>query len=186
MARPPETAASAARPPLSDPLLSDRPEPDRPQPARPVSARPAPKRPSYKAWSHAFLTELAATSNVSAAARKARVPTALVYATRRSSPEFNRKWQQALCEGYELLEMDLLLRMRSGELKPAPGARRAARTFDNAIALRLLGAHKDSVSRQRATRDYEDSEAILLSINAKLERTRQRAIAAGEIVPDAD
>jgi hypothetical protein len=162
----PETAASAA--------------------PRPLSGRPVRKRRPYRAWAQAFLTELAASSNVSAAARKARVPTALVYATRRTNPEFNRKWQQALCEGYELLEMDLLLRMRSGELKPAPGARRAARTFDNAIALRLLGAHKDSVSRQRAVRDYEDSEAILLSINAKLERTRQRAIAAGEIIPDAD
>ena len=80
--------------------------------------------------------------------------------------------------------MDLLLRMRAGELKPPAGARRGIRTFDNAIALRLLGAHKESVSRQRATRDYEDSEAILLSINAKLERTRQRAIAAGEIAGD--
>jgi hypothetical protein len=170
MADMPEIAAPAARPPV---------------PNRPASDRPTAKRRPHKTWTHAFLTELAATSNVSAAARKARVPTALVYATRRTNPEFNRKWQQALCEGYELLEMDLLLRMRSGELKPAPGAKRAARTFDNAIALRLLGAHKDSVSRQRATRDYEDSEAILLSINAKLERTRQRAIAAGEIVPDA-
>jgi hypothetical protein len=170
----PDAAASAARSPASDHPVSKRP----------VSDKPAGKRPLYKSWSPAFLTELAATSNVSAAARKARVPTALVYATRRTNPEFNRKWQQALCEGYELLEMDLLLRMRSGELKPPVGARRAARTFDNAIALRLLGAHKDSVSRQRATRDYEDSEAILLSINAKLERTRQRAIAAGEIVPD--
>lgn len=152
----------------------------------PKTAAPAARRLVYKNWSPVFLRELAATSNVSAAARKARVPTTLVYAARRTNPEFNRKWQQALCEGYELLEMDLLLRMRSGELKPAPGAKRGVRTFDNAIALRLLGAHKDSVSRQRATRDYEDSEAILLSINAKLERTRQRAIAAGEITPNAE
>lgn len=151
----------------------------------PETAAPATRRLVYKNWSPAFLRELAATSNISAAARKARVPTATVYATRRTNPEFNRKWQQALCEGYELLEMDLLLRMRAGEVKPAPGARRGTRTFDNAIALRLLGAHKESVSRQRATRDYEDSEAILLSINAKLESTRQRAIAAGEITPSA-
>lgn len=149
----------------------------------PKTAAPAPRRPLYKTWSTAFLTELAATSNVSAAARKARVPTTTVYATRRTDPAFNRKWQQALCEGYDLLEMDLLLRMRSGELKPAPGAKRGTRTFDNAIALRLLGAHKDTVSRQRAVRTNEDSETILLSINAKLERIRQRAIADGEIVP---
>ncbi len=148
----------------------------------PKTAAPVARRRFYTIWSRAFLTELAATSNVSAAARKARVPTNIVYAARATGAEFNRKWQQALCEGYELLEMDLLLRMRSGELKPAPGAKRGVRTFDNAIALRLLGAHKDSVSRQRAVRTNEDSETILLSINAKLERIRQRAIADGEIV----
>jgi hypothetical protein len=150
----------------------------------PKTAAPAAPRRFYTTWSRAFLTELAATSNVSAAARKARVPTTTVYTARRTDAEFNRKWQQALCEGYELLEMDLLLRMRFGELKPAPGAKRGVRTFDNAIALRLLGAHKDSVSRQRAVRTNEDSETILLSINAKLERIRQRAIADGEITGD--
>lgn len=149
----------------------------------PKTAAPAARRLVYKTWSPAFLTELAATSNVSAAARKARVPTTTVYATRRTNPEFNRKWQQALCEGYELLEMDLLLRMRTGELKPAAGTKRGVRTFDNAVALRLLGAHKETVSRQRAVRTNEDSETILLSINAKLERIRQRAIADGEITP---
>jgi hypothetical protein len=142
------------------------------------------RRPPYKTWSAPFLKELAATSNVSASARKAGVTTTTVYDTRRTNAEFNRKWQQALCEGYELLEMDLLLRMRTGEVKPAPGAKRGVRSFDNAVALRLLGAHKELVSRQRAVRDSEDSEAILLSINAKLERMRQRAIASGEITVD--
>jgi hypothetical protein len=152
----------------------------------PKTTARSPRRPVYKTWSPAFLRELAATSNVSAAARKARVPSTLVYATRRANPEFNRQWRQALCEGYELLEMDLLLRMRFGELKPAPGAKRAGRTYDNAIALRLLGAHKDTVSRQRAVRTNEDSETILLSINAKLERIRQQAIADGEIAADQE
>ncbi|MDB5724857.1 MAG: hypothetical protein JWQ16_1611 [Novosphingobium sp.] len=149
----------------------------------PKTIAPAARRRFYTTWSRAFLTELAATSNVSAAARKARIPTTLVYAARRTDPEFNRQWRQALCEGYELLEMDLLLRMRFGELKPAPGAKRAGRTYNNAIALRLLGAHKETVSRQRAVRTNEDSETILLSINAKLERIRQQAIADGEIAP---
>ena len=153
-------------------------------PGKPKTAAPTARRPVYAVWSRVFLTELAATSNVSASARKAGVPTTIVYDTRRTNPEFNRKWQQALCEGYELLEMDLLLRMRSGEIKPATGAKRGVRTFDNAIALRLLGAHRETVSRQRAVRDNEDSEAILVSLNAKLERIRQRAIASGEISAD--
>ncbi|MFZ5745453.1 MAG: hypothetical protein ACOY7T_13340 [Pseudomonadota bacterium] len=94
-------------------------------------------------WSRLFLAELAATSNVSAAARKAGVCTSTAYEARRQSAEFNRAWQQALCEGYDLLEMDLLRRLREGEVKPAAGAKRGVRTYDNAAALRLLAAHRE-------------------------------------------
>ena len=134
--------------------------------------------PGFAKWSRVFLAELAATSNVSAAARKAGVCTSKVYEARRANPEFYRRWQVALCEGYELLEMGLLQRLRDGEIKPAAGAKKGVRTFDNATALRLLGAHKESAARSRAMRDHEDSEAILASINAKLERMRQRSLAA--------
>ncbi|MFM5950721.1 MAG: hypothetical protein ACKOPM_16065 [Novosphingobium sp.] len=137
-------------------------------------ARAASAAPRFSQWSRIFLGELASTSNVSASARKARVSTSAVYEARRGNPEFNRAWQRALCEGYEYLEMELLARLRSGEVKPASTARRGVRSFDNGIAFRLLLAHKDSVSRQRAIRDNEDSEAIVQAINAKLEKIRER------------
>lgn len=130
------------------------------------------------AWRDVFLGELAATSNVSAAARKAGVCTSAVYEARRVDGEFHRQWQAALCEGYELLEMGLLQRLREGEVKPAAGAKKGVRTFDNATALRLLAAHKDSTVRARAMRDQADSEVIIEAINAKLERMRQRQLAA--------
>lgn len=152
---------------------------------KPKSGAPSVRRLSYASWSRPFLDALAATSNVAASARAAQVPTKTVYDARRTNPEFHRKWQEALCEGYDLLEMDLLLRLRTGEVKPAAGAKRGVRTYDNAVALRLLGAHKDAVSRQRAIRTNADSETILQSINAKLERIRQRAIADGEIPDDS-
>lgn len=138
--------------------------------ARPTKTLPA--------WSELFLSELAATSNVSAAARKAKVSTGTAYDARRGSAEFNRRWQQALCEGYDHLEMELLHRLRTGEVKPAAGAKRGVRSFENATALRLLAAHRESAARQRAVRDNEDTEAIVDSINAKLERMRQRRLAA--------
>ncbi|HWU02210.1 MAG TPA: hypothetical protein VN222_05680, partial [Novosphingobium sp.] len=121
---------------------------------------------------------LGATSNVSAAARHAGVSNALVYETRRIDPAFARAWRAALCEGYDNLEMDLLHRLRSGEVKPAAGAKRGARAFDNATALRLLAAHRETVAREKAARDDCDAEAILASIDAKLERMRQRSLAA--------
>ena len=132
----------------------------------------------FATWTRIFLAELAMTSNVSAAARKAGVTTAKVYEARRDDPEFYRLWKIALSEGYELLEMALLQRLRDGEFKPAAGARRGFRTFDNASALRLLAAHKESAAQQRAIRDHEDAGAVLASIDAKLERMRQRSLAA--------
>lgn len=143
-------------------------------PPRRRRASPAARRSALPKWARSFLAELAATSNVSAAARKAGIVTATAYDARRINAEFNRKWQQALCEGYDHLEMELLHRLRTGEVKPAPGARRGARSFDNATAFRQLAAHRESAARQRAIRDNQDSEAIIASINAKLDRMRER------------
>ena len=132
----------------------------------------------FAKWSRVFLAELAATSNVSAAARKAGVSTARVYEARRDNAAFYRRWQEALCEGYDLLEMATLQRLREGEIRPAAGARKGVRSFDNATALRLLFAHKESAGRQRAVINHEGAEAILAAIDAKLERMRQRRLAA--------
>ena len=142
----------------------------------------APKKPSFAQWSKPFLAELAATSNVSAAARKAGICTSSAYDARRANAEFNRAWQQALCEGYDHLEMELLHRLRQGEVKPASGARRGVRAFDNATAFRLLAAHRDAATRFRAVRSNADAEAIVLSINAKLEKMRQRRLAAQQAI----
>jgi hypothetical protein len=146
----------------------------------------AQRRPSYAVWSRKFLSALAESSNVSAAARKAGVCTSTVYETRRDRPEFFRKWQVALCEGYDNLEMDLLQRLRSGEIKPPAGAKRSVRSFDNATAFRLLSAHRESAARERAVRDNQDAGAILVSINAKLVRMRERSQAAGEWSDDGE
>lgn len=145
-------------------------------------SRPAASKPPFVKWSKVFLAELATTSNVTASAKKADVPVAKVYETRRLNPEFFRAWQQALCEGYDHLEMELLLRLRTGEIKRAAGAKVGVRTYENAVALRQLAAHKDSVARQRAIRDNETAAEVVESINAKLDLMRQRALAAGEDV----
>ncbi len=140
--------------------------------------------PDFADWCPAFLAELAATSNVSAAARAAGVTTRTAYAARRGDPEFYRRWQEALGEGYDYLEMELLQRLRSGEIKPAGGAKRGVRAFDNATAFRLLVVHREAAARQRAIRTNSDAEAIILSINAKLEQMRQRRLGAVSEVID--
>lgn len=136
------------------------------------------RKAGFAGWSKVFLAELASTSNVSASARKAGIDTSTAYEARRTRPEFNRQWHRALCEGYDHLEMELLHRLRMGELKPPSGAKRGVRQFDNGTAFRLLSVHREAVARERATQENEDAEAILASIDAKLDRMRERALAA--------
>ncbi|MFC0203520.1 hypothetical protein [Novosphingobium soli] len=147
-------------------------------PSRRSAPAPRADTPTPKCnWRRVFLAELAATSNVAASARAAEVTTARAYEARRNDPVFYREWQEALCEGYDLLEMNLLHRLREGEIKPAAGAKRGVRVFDNATALRLLVAHRETAARQRAVVENRNSEAILDVINAKIEKMRERRAA---------
>lgn len=148
-----------------------------PAPQTLASKAPVRKALPFARWSKVFLSELAATSNVSAAARKAGVATTTAYDARRADAAFYRRWQEALCEGYDHLEMTLLQRLREGEIKPAAGAKRGTRQFDNGTALRLLVAHRETVARQRAVRSNEDAATVVLTINAKLEKMRCRMLA---------
>jgi len=140
------------------------------------------RKPAFAKWSRKFLTELAATSNVTASAKRAGVAVSTVYEARRMNPEFHRAWQDALCEGYDHLEMDLLRRLRDGELKPAKDAKRGVRAYDNATAFRLLAAHRATAAQARAIRDNVDADAILASIDAKLDRMRERAMKRANVV----
>lgn len=142
--------------------------------ARPTSSRKAPLSPS---WRKVFLITLAETSNVSRSCEAAGVGVSTVYALRRKNAEFTRRWMIALCEGYDHLEMDLLSRLRSGE------ARDDGRKYEYGTAFRLLAAHRESAARERAMRDNEDADAILASIDAKLDTMRERAQALGEDAP---
>lgn len=127
-------------------------------------------------WRTAFLDTLSRTSNISAAARAAKVDASLVYRTRRSDPVFAKAWYQALCDGYDLLELDLLRRLRMGDTEN-PNAKRK-RKYDNATAFRLLSAHRDAVSKARAEQEQTDEEDIIASINAKIDMMRERMKAA--------
>lgn len=157
------------------------------------SGAPAPRRRfgAPKNWRAQFLARLAETSNVSQAAADAQISLSWVYQTRREDRQFARAWQSALCEGYDNLEMALLQRLLAGESKDGDG-----RKYDNATAFRLLMAHKDSASREKAQRDNESEEEILASIKAKLAAMRNRQHEAAALLeaavpgqsarPDAD
>ena len=142
-------------------------------------ARPAPR--NNTRWREVFLEKLAETSNVSASAAWAHVTTSQVYASRRGEPEFARRWQAALCEGYDNLEMELLYRLRTGDTA-APGGGK----FEYAVALRLLAAHRESAARERALRDknLELAAAILAGATERGLETPAVAGPAGDANPD--
>ena len=135
------------------------------------------RKPVRPRWMAPFLAELANTSNVSAAARKGKVDTSTVYERRRNDAEFAREWQVALCEGYDNLEMETLFRLRTGEIKGST-AKRGVRQYDNALALRLLLAHRDSAARTRALRDNVSAAEIRASLDRKVAEIRERVLAA--------
>lgn len=102
-----------------------------------------------------------------------------VYKTKREDRGFAQAWLVALCEGYDHLEMELLYRLRTGESRDVP-----ANKYDNATALRLLLAHKDTRARYQAAQDNVTAEEIRASLNAKLERLRADIIASRAARPD--
>jgi hypothetical protein len=130
--------------------------------------------PNNQSWRKPFLAGLADTSNVRAAAKAANVSSSHVYRTRREDEDFARDWQAALCEGYDNLEMELLCRLRQGELTPAKDAKRSTRKFDNAVSLRLLAAHNESAAKHRAAKANVSAAIVSASIERKVETMRKQ------------
>lgn len=91
-------------------------------------------------WRYTFLAVLAETSNVTRAAEAANVSTARAYKMRREEPEFRRAWREALTEGFEHLELELLRRLREAEFTTPDGGK-----YDFANAFRILAAHRGTV-----------------------------------------
>ena len=125
-------------------------------------------------WRDTFITALAETSNISAAAEAAEISLSWVYKTRREDPEFARRWFGALCEGYDNLEMDLLARLREGRFEDTD-ADGSKRRFDVATALRCLTAHRESVAREKGRRTLADEVATIAAINQRIDAMRERA-----------
>ncbi len=120
-------------------------------------------------WRKRFLETLATTSNVNAAAQAAKVSLARAYETRRSEPDFATAWQAAITDGYLNLELEVIRRLREGDLKTVNGDK-----FDFANAIRLLAAHRDGAGRgQSHVRDVSADE-VRASIDRRIEEIRRR------------
>ena len=121
--------------------------------------------PVNKHWRTYFLQELAATSNVTASAKKAGVSASRAYKTRREHEDFALAWRTALYEGYEHLEMEVLAQLRGHD---------PDRKLDIANAIRLLGAHRETIAAERARREGQDEAAVFAALDRKLATIRSR------------
>lgn len=140
------------------------------------------KRPP-KNWPTIFLARLGETSNVTAAAEAATISVSQVYKRRRENPEFSRAWFDALAEGYDNLEIELLQHLRAGQGDEAATAGR--RKFDAATAFRCLAAHRESVAREKGRRTLAQEAATIASINDKIDRLRLNERAATKAIAAA-
>jgi len=135
----------------------------------------APRRRRFgapKNWREKFLACLAETSNVTASAECADISLSWVYKTKREDRGFAQAWLVALCEGYDHLEMELLFRLRSGEARNVPAIK-----YDNATALRLLLAHRDTRAAQMARQENVTAEEVRASLDRKLALLREKVLA---------
>lgn len=115
-----------------------------------------------------FLSALAETSNVTAAAAAAGITPGYAYGLRRSDAAFAARWYEALSEGYDNLELELLEYLRGG------GSAREGAKFDTAVALRSLIAHRDAVIREKGRRSLADEAVTIEVINARIDALRLR------------
>ncbi len=136
-----------------------------------------------EAAEEAFLAELAATCNVSAAAEAAGFSTTAIYNRRMRWPGFAQAWADALEQGYARLEA-MMLQQATDSLRSQPidGARPApAVSFDQ--GLNLLKLHRASVrggaaqkyAHRERPRDIEEVRASILGKMDALERVARKA-----------
>ena len=120
-------------------------------------------------WRSLFLDYLGESSNVSESARKADINPSRAYKVRREEPEFAAKWLAALSEGYVHLEMEVLRRLREGDLKTD-----SAEKYDFANAIRLLSAHRDNAAQAQAAQRNVSAAEVRASIDYKVNAIRQQ------------
>ncbi|HYW14987.1 MAG TPA: hypothetical protein VE891_02390 [Allosphingosinicella sp.] len=119
-----------------------------------------------------FLSTLAETCNVALSAREAGRRPGMFYDLKKRDPGFRAAWMEALREGYDRLDMELLHRARFGTPKEVfyRGRKTATtRVFNDGMALRLLAFHRKSVEPMRAAdSNRRDGAAIFDELAARL------------------
>lgn len=122
-------------------------------------------------WRRDFFAQLAETSNIRKACEVAGINPSTVYDLRRRDVNFAQRWNAALCEGYDNLEMEMLQNLRTCE------AGASVPKYNYAAAMRMLLAHRETVQREKARRVDVSAAEIQASIELKVAQMRDRVLA---------
>jgi hypothetical protein len=133
-----------------------------------------------------FLAVLADSSNIKAALEEVGKTYAGFYSLRRRDPDFHQSFEEAMEEGYARLELELLERARFGVDRPVYYREKkiaVARSFSDAMALKVLQRRDDLVERVRARRSADvtasaEQEDILQALRTRIEALRERRLNA--------
>jgi hypothetical protein len=130
-----------------------------------------------KHWRTYFLQKLAETSNVTASAAHVGIAPSRAYKVRREDRGFDRAWREALYEGYQHLEMEVLGFLRGTD---------PDRKLDVANAIRVLKAHSETIAQERALQDNLDEAEVRESIDAMIDQMRNRSIANAALLAEPE
>ena len=149
--------------------------------AKEKAQRKTSKREWTKAKERTFLSTLAETCNVSAAARAAGMSKSGAYERRRKVAAFRTAWFAAIAESYHSLELATLERALNGTEKVVvrrDGSEERFREYPYAIAMNLLKMHRESAGAAAIEEPAEeDIDEVRERILLKLERlAKQRGL----------
>lgn len=143
----------------------------------------APKREWTPALRNRFLAELAQTANVRGAVRAVGLSEPGAYKLRKRDAAFAAAWGQALCEGYDKLEMLLLERALAGldgDRVPPGDASRIEKLSERTL-LSMLAHHRQTVrdlreaaARAQARPAADEDAEVRARLEAKLDEMHER------------
>lgn len=111
-------------------------------------------------WRDKFLRRLAATGNVTAACRSAKISRQTAYNARAEDPHFAAAWDEALIVATELLELEARRRAEKGVLDPIYFQGQQVgkiRRYSDTLLIFLLKAHAPEKYRERLEVDQRST-----------------------------
>ena len=140
------------------------------------------RKPCGREWTRqkevAFLSALAETCNVTAAAAAGGVSMGGAYERRKKVAAFRAGWAEAIATAYQQLELAVLDRSLNGTEKITTrkdGSEERVRDYPNAVAMTLLRMHRESATRAaEIAAPQDDIEEVRQRIFQKLQRLRKR------------